>query len=372
MPWCTAFHSPSHEPLRDHRSLELQHDHVDGPISFLNPTRAAYKHNLGNNESFDDTNKSSNGTGGQISEAKELQDGEQSASNVEFVWSSRNNRKGRHALIVDPSLDPTAPYIIPRVTTTLKETAKGIGRMVTQYPYWDISWLVATIFTLGSCVWVINAFLVFLPLVQPQTEFHNEILTGGGVTAFIGATVFEIGSVFLLIEALNENRSGCFGWALERALVGDQETKYRIKPNPDQCTHHHTDKKNIVGKGRVKQVSGDGSSDLSTGESEKPQHEKSTGESWIWFPSWQDLKAHYLRELGFLASLAQFCGATIFWISGFTALPGVNDKMSQGLLDGIYWVPQILGGSGFIISGSLYMLETQSKWYLPAWGVLGW
>lgn len=29
-------------------------------------------------------------------------------------------------------------------------------------------------------------------------------------------------------------------------------------------------------------------------------------------------------------------------ISGFTALPGINNKMSQGLLDGIYWVPQMV------------------------------
>ena len=119
-------------------------------------------------------------------------------------------------------------------------------------------------------------------------------------------------------------------------------------------------------------------------------HNNSVGDGWVWFPSWHELKTHYLRELGFLASLAQFCGATIFWvskpislaismsrltynqISGFTALPGINNKMSQGLLDGIYWVPQMVGGSGFIISGALYMLETQPKWYVPAWEVLGW
>ena len=75
------------------------------------------------------------------------------------------------------------------------------------------------------------------------------------------------------------------------------------------------------------------------------------GRSWVWFPSAHDLGVHYLRELGFLASFAQFYGATIFWISGFTALPGINNKMSQGLLDGIYWAPQILGGTGFILSG---------------------
>lgn len=83
--------------------------------------------------------------------------------------------------------------------------------MTQQYPYWDISWLVATIFTLGSVVWVINAFFSYLPLAQPQTVFNNEVLVGGGVTAFIGATIFEIGSILLMIEAVNETKSGCFG-----------------------------------------------------------------------------------------------------------------------------------------------------------------
>jgi hypothetical protein len=32
----------------------------------------------------------------------------------------------------------------------------------------------------------------------------------------------------------------------------------------------------------------------------------------------------------------------------------------------------MLGGTGFIISGLLYMLETQPKWFLQAWDVLGW
>ena len=83
--------------------------------------------------------------------------------------------------------------------------------MIRQYPYWDISWLVATIFTLGSVVWVINAFFAFLPLAQPRTSFNNEVLLGGGVSAFVGATIFEIGSILLLIEAVNENQAGCFG-----------------------------------------------------------------------------------------------------------------------------------------------------------------
>ena len=33
---------------------------------------------------------------------------------------------------------------------------------------------------------------------------------------------------------------------------------------------------------------------------------------------------------------------------------------------------QVVGGSGFIISSCLFMLETQEKWYIPAPKLLGW
>jgi len=32
----------------------------------------------------------------------------------------------------------------------------------------------------------------------------------------------------------------------------------------------------------------------------------------------------------------------------------------------------VIGGSGFIISGILFMVETQPKWYMPAPKILGW
>lgn len=267
--------------------------------------------------------------------------------------------------------------------------------MCTRFPYWDISYLVAVIFTLGSCVWVINAFFVWLPLVKPGTEFHNEILVAGGVSAFIGATVFEIGSVLLVIEAVNENREGCFGWALERVVSRDdddgekeeEEGKVRVRPDTSGCRHHHSNKKNVVDKPSVAEHSSapytSGSSSTpspSSSPSSSPRTTQKQGDpdrAWQWFPSRHDLTHHYLHEPGFLASLAQLLGATVFWISGVTALPGINDKLSHrrqgdGLLDGIYWTPQIIGGVGFLISGALFMLETQRAWWKPAWGNLGW
>lgn len=233
-----TFHS--FEPLKSNPSLQLQQNHITGPFSFLNPTRASFKFAL-----------PQEGGSAPVNGDEDSLDKDQHASDIKFKWRSRDNRKGRHTLAIDPPFNSSAQYLTPDLSSTLGEATRGIIRMVTQYPYWDVSYLVAITFTLGSCVWVINAFFVWLPLVKPNTEFHDEILVGGGVSAFIGATIFEIGSVLLIVEAVNENRAGCFGWALERVIFGNAGDRRHITVRPDKgrCTHHHTNRKNFVGKG---------------------------------------------------------------------------------------------------------------------------
>ena len=187
---------------------------------------------------------------------------------------------------------------------------------------------------------------MFLPLVQPSTEFEGEIGVAGGWTAFVGATVFEVGSVLLMLEAVNENREGCFGWAVERAVEElEGRPSVRVRPEKDDCRHHHGNRRNLVGAG--------------LGQSEGYVEKESSGKerSWQWWPTWKDLTEHYIYQLGFLACLSQLVGATVFWISGFTALPYIFEQLSQNALDGVYWVPQIVGGAGFTVSGCvLYYL----------------
>lgn len=201
----------------------------------------------------------------------------------------------------------------------------------------------------GSVIWVFNGFFVWLPVQDPWTEFNGEVDYGGGVTAFIGATIFEIGSVLLMFEAVNENRTQCFGWALEEAL--ESRGSLLLRPAPDSCNHHHPNRKAFI-----------------TGTNRNGQ----TNRSWEWWPSWEEFKTHYSHEIGFLACLSQFVGATIFWIAGLTGLPPIYDALSVPVANGIYWLPQVVGGTGFIISGYLFMLETQPNWYTPALGTLGW
>jgi len=72
--------------------------------------------------------------------------------------------------------------------------------------------------------------------------------------------------------------------------------------------------------------------------------------SWVWWPSWYALRTHYFHQIGFWACFFQFLGATIFWISGFTVLPHVINMNNVVLANCAFWLPQVIGGTGFIIS----------------------
>lgn len=365
----STFH-PEHEPFRDRADLQLDDDKTQGPFSFLNPTQAHYDH-VSNTKS---SAESQSGTSEDVDRpAQPTATQDVPASNVGYRWRSRDNRKGRHALVVKPSEAGAAQYATPPPTNSAKEVLKTIGKMFTYYPIWDVSYLVAVVFTWGSVVWVINAFFALLPFTNPSTSFPTETLYGGGITAFIGATIFEIGSILLMLEAVNENRAGCFGWALEQAYdehFSNSNAEHAVtRVTPHGCTHHHTNKGNLVGK------PAEGTT-ATASEKNAPVSADGTppgAKSWVWWPSSYELRTHFLHDLGFLACSSQMFGATVFWISGFTALPGIYNHLSPvSVLNGVYWVPQVVGGVGFVVSGTLFMIETQKHWWQPAPGVLGW
>ncbi|KAK4104266.1 hypothetical protein N658DRAFT_493769 [Parathielavia hyrcaniae] len=327
------------------------------------------------------------------------------ARQVYHVWKSRDNRKGRHRAVI---MTPTRPsshasgtargeqgdeddhlgghgasgrggdegdqhILYPR---QVKKTLLGLAKLVTRFPVWDVSYLVAVAFVLGSVVWCINGCFIWLPLVAPQSEFPGETESAAGILAFIGATIFEVGSVLMVLEATNAERSDCFGWALEESL---EDHGLRLLPRHETCRHHHRRGRRALLKDSaaaamaatvVKSVAEPGGLEERKGDDEKVRAEMER--RWLWWPTWHEFKTHYIREIGFLGSFIQLLGATIFWISGFTALPPIYNALSLPLVTGVYWVPQVVGGTGFIVSGVLFMVEVQDKWYKPAFKTLGW
>jgi hypothetical protein len=131
-------------PLGSNAQFTASDTPTTGPFGFLNPTRYYLAHR---------PTHALNSPESEVDDEPKVP-----ADAVQFRWSSRNNRKGRHELDYTPAKDPQhAKYLAPESTSSPHEIMKVIIRMFTYYPIWDISWLIAYIFSIGSVVWVINA-----------------------------------------------------------------------------------------------------------------------------------------------------------------------------------------------------------------------
>jgi hypothetical protein len=240
--------------------------------------------------------------------------------------------------------------------------------MFTKFPYWDLSWCVAMVYTMGSMVWIANGFTSVL---QTSTQDPpNGLKLANTWIAFAGASIFFLGSYLLFLEAVNANRGGCFGWAVEHIVKGGQLS---AQVAPGDCEHHYHEqhKHPYVDEVHMDDRSEVGNGDSRTGENSREETEQLSYD-WVWWPTWRDLRTRLFHELGFIACAIQLVSGSIFFLVRFTTLPGVTEYMSQLALDGANWAPQILGCMGFIAASWLFMLETQPKWYIPAPNVLGW
>lgn len=315
----------------DHfEGLHYKADKISGPVGFLNPTTRylpVYRpHHRGLH--------GSHGAEAEKTAGSNLQK-ESSHTGIYHVWRSRDNRKGRHAVVVHEDYAVKKGAVAPRATNSLHESTKGILKMFQRFPIWDVSYDVAVVFTLGSVVWVFNGFFVWLPIELPSSEFSGESTMGGGVTAFIGATIFEFGSVLLMLEAVNENRSDCFGWALEGAL---ESGSLKLHPAHEGCRHHHKQRRSLFTPSPALSRA---TSDETRNSDNETDTDPRASRKWQWWPTWYELRTHYFRDIGFLACFSQMIGASVFWIAGLTGLPPIFDLLSIPASNGVYWLPQV-------------------------------
>lgn len=349
MPRNTSFASPDRQPpFAGHADIHLDKDTVRGPLSFFNPTRARF--HVEDQEQLPPASL----TGGKLPHPHTTQIGLPAAIN----WRSRDNRKGRHPLGV--GADQASSH--GGYTTNFRAVGRGLLRMCTECPYWDVSYLVAVFFTVGCLLFVVCGLFSWLPLVAPSSKFHGEDVANG-VFSITGATLFQIGAVLLVFEACNENQTGCFGWAVHRALTGehDDDSGGALVPKTDvyACQHHHQRKRRTdLAKQQNQQV--------------PPSPPPNAVRKWTWCPTWHELRTHYFHEMGFVASISMAVGATIFYVCGICAITPIYDHLSREVLDGMYYLTYLVGGVLFVISSLLYVLETQSTWYTPAPHLLGW
>ena len=354
------------EPFEDNEQLDLNNDEVTGPVWFLNPTQATFTYtersglymNAEEYEYLQATRRETFGEGGE-------------ASQVEYKWTSRNNRKGRHSLIIRETEESYSNYESPPASRSPKAIAMGIFRMFRYFSIWDVSCLVATAFMSGCVVLVLNAFLSFLPFMKQSYKLPNSMVYTTAALTVFGCTLFLTGSLLSFFEAVNADRKGCFGWKVHRISYIDfadvrNQSRNLIQITPNgQCIHHHGTEGSIFGHQEAVDSTGSEEAVRYISTNDNP----AKGESWRLFPRWHDLCTYYIYDLGFLACGLLLCSSLIFWSASVVVL-----ATSLKLLDVPRWVriPQIIAGVGFTVSSALLALETQKQWWMPAPQVLGW
>ena len=317
---------------------------VSGPLSYLNPTSAYFQN--ASTDKFEKLLKKS----GPSSKSDPCK--------ISYYWSSRNNRKGHHTMQVsslDPDLNPLLPHIESSKYLQMRRT---LVRMVTYFPYWDISFLNAILYVVGSLVWLLDAFMAVVPLYK---NVHPKFPAQSPWIAFLGTNIFLIANVLLTLETINELQKQCFGWNPGPGKPGDEE-KGNTTIGSTKCHHSHANKGNLIG-------TGGGGQEMN----EKETTNYSSGNrTWRWIPSYSELRNHYIHELGFIACLIQLSSTVIFYFAAVIRLPLIYNTLSTNLAYILIWTPKGAGSVGFTVSGWLFMVETQKTWFAPSFGVLGW
>ncbi|CDO76411.1 hypothetical protein BN946_scf184937.g25 [Trametes cinnabarina] len=238
-------------------------------------------------------------------------------------WSSRASRKNRYArrpihVMAHPPADERRTHDISLPHKELVLLEQRVRNSQSQYKVhlaWDISFWVAVVFVLGSIIWVVNGFILFLPLVNAG----SDNFPASAWSAFVGGTLFEIGSYLMYVEALNTGHEQLFGPALRELLEhGNGTVAEDVSPSSDDS---HVEK-------------------------------GSRGDS------------------GHAGGGQRF---KFRWITGLpNVISGFPDDPPTAITDVFYWTPQVVGGCGFIISSLLLMVEVQRKWWFPNLSSLGW
>ena len=248
-------------------------------------------------------------------------------------WWSRDNRKNRH----------------PNVSTVEKyETIAHVETFIDNIRLWgwewcNISWWVAQFFFWGSVIWTANGVLAVWPLADAQLQ-----LALSGWTAFAGGLIFIFGGYAAFLEVVNQSKTIKLGHYLSiqsrRSCEDDRNLLPSIKP--------------LTGNSEIRFLF---------------LKFRTIFTKWRFFGS-------DISDWGWWLNAVQLFGALVFFVACVTAIPGIlpNNHLLQNT---IYWLPQIIGATFFIIASLMAMREVQLGlfsfpvlkigWQVGVWNLIG-
>ncbi|KAK3710058.1 hypothetical protein LTR37_010489 [Vermiconidia calcicola] len=375
----------------------LQGIRATGPSKLFNPT------NVRMHVRFRGSEDQSNVTNGPSTETSTAIPRPQ--SDVNLLWRSRDNRKGRGSIAVPrmPDLENSDSHIhIGRTVSSAKQIFKNILKMCTTFPYWNLAFWSGLSYALGSVLFVAGGAWAFQSAQFPNRHYANEeklVALGVPIATFIGVLCFQAGATAAYLEAVNDG--SMHGSAMRRLLEGHEEDEKKILDEKihvffsHAIPHPHKKKdeeeaERLAGSvdpeagWRTREKRERPGSVYPSGKAPAPRRggmdlgEAEEGDSseymtWRWWPTWHALRTHHAYEIGYLACSIQGFGATIYGKTGLVLLPGVWASLGGEWGEmGAYWIPQMFASLCFITASVMFTLETQEKWWKPQINVLGW
>lgn len=230
---------------------------------------------------------------------------------VELLWRSRDNRKGRHSVAV-PLSHVKSRQRLESSLAHLKNFFRNVWRMISTFPYWDMSFWSGWSYSIGSMLFVADGAFAWSPTAFPNTEFAGESTYAVPLCFFFGALFYQVGATMAYLEAIND---GSFaGSGLKRLLEGHGEDQKKLLDDHlhsffGHLVPHHSnkdeEKANILADGvdpnagwRTKNRRERPGSIYPTGKAPAPSRrggldmgpseegEVSEYTTWRWYPTW--------------------------------------------------------------------------------------
>ncbi|RDW77938.1 hypothetical protein BP5796_05790 [Coleophoma crateriformis] len=301
------------------------------------------------------------------------------AFTVEEEYKKRFNRNtimSTAAAVSTSIFFPTRSHE-PVDTTILRH----IGRLFTRFPIRDSSWLVASLFSIGSALFVANAFFLLLPVIAPQTDFAGEVAYATPGSSVFGTLLFSFGGYAGWLEGLNWKRGGAAttleGVSIEVLELSAKERKLKDEEDvQDPTSTSDSDSDSTTGSFASRQPPlhlTDGpratTQQLADEAMASPtatwQPALIGDDAFIWWPTMQQYRRVYWNDKTFNAGMNQWLGTIVFAVATITAVPGVADLTNTTIFYYANLLPATLGGFLFLIAAIFQMGAAQEKWYLP-------
>lgn len=195
-PWWTG----TEPAMANHTHPMSDATHARGPLSFLHPTtryhpvigpqkQQQHKHPEATSQASSEPPLSREGrpesATPETATPETTTPEDHGARQVYHVWRSRDNRKGRRRAVITGPKGPQSRRVglVDEEKTQLKKTVRGVSRLFTRFPVWDVTYLVAVSFVLGLFTFspfhplLSHASLVTIIYLFNPHFFHSLFLT---------------------------------------------------------------------------------------------------------------------------------------------------------------------------------------------------